>query len=898
MSDALRKELQEKLNEEKWTRAALTSYSVTQFKELDDLIERIRKAGWSTEALQICEEHLEHTKHSIVALYISGILKIEKRAVDDEHLVSLIQLFIDQRKWKIVEYLCQRVLEYGENRFALKTLAHWYETEGREADKVAIWERLIKVDYEEADLVKTLAEKKLEQGSTEEAVDLYKKALHRYIGKGDFPNVKEIWERLLTLAPQDISFFDHAESKIVTMLGEEKAIQLLYLLYEAHKDAEEQDIPISILKQILSYDPRDTRARKALVEAYRKKYAGHSNLEEYLKISNLTQNWRNVHEAIEDFERHIAFDEGNFVYHRTWGVGRIRSIKGDEVVIDFVKKRGHKMSLQLAIDSLQVLDKRHIWVLKAVSSKEKLKKMFLSNVRWGLEVVIKSLENNASIRDIKSELVPSILSSREWTEWSERARELLKTDPMFGNVPNRSDRYMVRSHPVTFEEKIYLRFKAEKNFFARLKTMEEYLQQGEPDSEFFNEMLEYFISFLKGEEITETTICSGLFLSRLLKQYPYLGERIQVDLLDLFSRLDAARTMKDVFAKIQDQDYRRLFLEFVKHNLPGWPKIFKDLFPQYLNRYIIESLHDAGRTDVLQELVDDLFDRYKEEREAFIWLIRNYLDEEWFRKTFELSFERILINFLHLLDITYREIENAKNVVHNRKLNKQVYAFLFQEQRLEQYLLHASEEEVIRIYSLVEDVEGLDPATKIELRHLIMEHFPGIKLPGREEREVVVPRGIMVTPAAYAAKQKELKYLHEVEVPKNSKEISQALLLGDLRENAEYKAAKERQEMLNSTIGKLKEELERAQIVRPDEVDASQISFGTKVTLLNKETKKRETYVILGPWESNPDKGIISYLSPFGSELYGHKEGEELEFTINERTYHYVVEKIEKADMS
>ena len=124
------------------------------------------------------------------------------------------------------------------------------------------------------------------------------------------------------------------------------------------------------------------------------------------------------------------------------------------------------------------------------------------------------------------------------------------------------------------------------------------------------------------------------------------------------------------------------------------------------------------------------------------------------------------------------------------------------------------------------------------------------------------------------------------------KEISAALKMGDLRENAEYKAAKEKQEILNTTAARLKEEIDKAQIFDTNNIDVSKISFGTRVVLDNKETGEKEEYTILGPWESDPANNIISYLSPFGNELWNHTVGEELEFVINDRRYSYRVEEI------
>jgi transcription elongation factor GreA len=252
---------------------------------------------------------------------------------------------------------------------------------------------------------------------------------------------------------------------------------------------------------------------------------------------------------------------------------------------------------------------------------------------------------------------------------------------------------------------------------------------------------------------------------------------------------------------------------------------------------------------------------------------------------------------IHLLDITAREIDNRKDVSANRKLNRQIHTYLFKSGNLAEYINTADEEGVNRIFTLVSDVKDLDPSLVIELKHRILDRFPGFKFYGEEEAEMV-SRGLIVAPASYDAKQKQLQHIHEVEVPQNSQEIAEARAHGDLRENAEYKAAKERQDMLNTTAARLQEEIERAQIVRPKEVDDSAITFGTRVTLLNKDTGETEEYTVLGPWESNPEESVISYLSPLGSKLYNHKEGEELEFSINDRTYNYRVENIDVASFN
>ena len=163
--------------------------------------------------------------------------------------------------------------------------------------------------------------------------------------------------------------------------------------------------------------------------------------------------------------------------------------------------------------------------------------------------------------------------------------------------------------------------------------------------------------------------------------------------------------------------------------------------------------------------------------------------------------------------------------------------------------------------------------------------------------EVVSGGGMLVTQAGMDKKQAELKYILEVEIPKNAKEIGDARELGDLSENAEYKYGKEKQAMLSAAAGKLTEEINSAQVFNKANLKLNKISFGTKVTLLNMDTNQNVVYTILGPWESVPEQNIISYLAPLADELLEAEVGDELHFEINGTKYNFKVLSIEASDL-
>ncbi|MGL4981491.1 MAG: transcription elongation factor GreA [Treponemataceae bacterium] len=894
MSDELIKSVQDMLTEEKWTRATISNYSKNNFLELSSVIEKSIEASCIDEVKLACDEHLAHTKNSIIALYISGMLSLKKKTLDDSALITLINIFVDNKKSNVVTYLCELILlEDENNKTALRTLADIYRDENNE--KIwEIYETLVKVDHDEANIAKLLAEKYEKDGETDSAVDYYKKALLRFVNKNAPSQTKEVWSKLVTLIPREIDFFLLVQRKISKMISSDKSAVLLQELYNYYKESELWDTAIEILKIILSYDEKDSWARKEIVDCFKGKYAGHSQLDDYIRISNLNQSWRNVFEAIGDFEKHISFDAKNFVFHRTWGVGLIRSVIDDEVTINFGKKHGiRKMSLKMAVDALLPLHKEHIWVLKATKSREELVSMIKKDKVWALKTIIKSFGNNCDFKKIKAELVPSVLTANEWTSWGNGASKILSEDPSFGVNPNDISLFMVREHSITSEEKFLYEFKAQKQFFARIDILMRYNDdETDKNSENFTEMFNYFVGYLRSfSQVNEQVIASFLVVRRIVAEHPHLNPNLKYSFSQLFEEIEDVEDLYRSFKDTKNTSIKKDFIHLIKELLPNWAEIYERLFPIVLKKEMIDSLIVAGHTAIVQKLVQKAFENYRDYRETIIFFFKEVQDEQWF-KDMNIPYEKQLIALIHILDITYREISFHRETTENRKISRQVQNIFFKNNTLLDYLLASDIDTITRLYTILDGVK--DPEIdkdKMTIRNRILEKNPDFKFFGGEEK-IHVSRGILVTSKMLEAKKEQLEQIMKVDMPANSKEIGEARDLGDLRENAEYKAAKERQTQLNAMAARLQDEIERAQVFDPTTITTSRISFGTTVVLSNEETGKKETFTILGPWESDPNNGIISYMSPLGNAILNAREEEKLDFVINEKQYKYSVDSI------
>lgn len=124
--------------------------------------------------------------------------------------------------------------------------------------------------------------------------------------------------------------------------------------------------------------------------------------------------------------------------------------------------------------------------------------------------------------------------------------------------------------------------------------------------------------------------------------------------------------------------------------------------------------------------------------------------------------------------------------------------------------------------------------------------------------------------------REELEHLERVERPEIIRAIETARAHGDLSENAEYHAAKERQGMVEGRILALKDKLSRAEIIDCSTVRTDRVVFGTVITLFDVQTETEVTYQLLGPEEVDVKRGAISFLSPLGKALLGKEEEDEV----------------------
>ncbi|NCC66485.1 MAG: transcription elongation factor GreA, partial [Spirochaetia bacterium] len=350
----------------------------------------------------------------------------------------------------------------------------------------------------------------------------------------------------------------------------------------------------------------------------------------------------------------------------------------------------------------------------------------------------------------------------------------LMTNPLFDLSNNETDTYLLRSTPVSYEEKQLSVFRGEKDFYDKIKSLKDFIaSKGDVESDFFFEMVKYFSDMFLEENgafkpiviANDMTFSSFLLLEDLVKKQNmnFINRPENLTFAMLYERVE---NIESCFAAIKDAELKKSFIDHVVDEVANWPKVLAQLFPYYLTGYIPDIFRQNKKTNDFIRIYKDAVENFKEKGNTLLYLLKNGEAKLWAKAG--ISEEQLLFTKLQLLDYTNRCIDNKKDVQENRKNAKTLMGLLFDEKDIFKYIEKGKEENAQKIYSLVANVFDLPGGKKIEIKHAISEKYPSFKFFDELmpiDKESVVPTGLFCTAASLDAKKKELEYIQHVELP-------------------------------------------------------------------------------------------------------------------------------------
>jgi transcription elongation factor GreA len=231
----------------------------------------------------------------------------------------------------------------------------------------------------------------------------------------------------------------------------------------------------------------------------------------------------------------------------------------------------------------------------------------------------------------------------------------------------------------------------------------------------------------------------------------------------------------------------------------------------------------------------------------------------------------------------------------NEKRSNKLRDFILDDQTLLVELIGSADLEVIKDLTRALQLSPcFDDMDKRSLLARIVKSYPAVQsmISGEQTKQ---DSTFLVSWESLERRKNEYAELVQKSIPANSKEIAIARSYGDLRENHEYKAAKEMQKVLMRRKDELESQLSRARGTDYSNPKTDAVNIGTVVQVTDLDANRQDTYTILGAWDSDPDKGIISYLTPIGQSLLNRKLGDEIEFELHGAKHRHRIDKIDVA---
>lgn len=604
--------------------------------------------------------------------------------------------------------------------------------------------------------------------------------------------------------------------------------------------------------------------------------------EEFGKVSFFQEKMRLSHArdktsfqgALSNFLLLNHCEKGNFVYHKAgWGVGVIRdsSFLREQISVEFENLSGAKrdMPFKSGFKSLLPLSKDHFLAMR-FACPARLEEMASSDPIKLITKILSDLGPKTAL-EIKDLISGYVVDDALYAKWWQQVRTKLKKDSFIESPESAKQAFSLRKNQLTLHSRVHDSLSKAATFSTKIAALWNLLRdfpQAAKETATQEKIMKEIGSLLQGKNLLTFEKLELYFLHEMIHDMNEYGPLIQEEIKNLSSPLDDA-------AKIEIVGLKKRFLQAIREYRADWKELFKKAFlqldPSFIKEYSAKELCSEANLKDIEEAYEHLLEHPLSYPETFVWVFQKVIQKESPVFTEERDIERFFENFLLLL----RALESKPE---KRDLVKKMCG-----------LITGNRFKLIRDFFKYTDIPFIREFLLLSSKcHSFTEHdlkvllslaevaHPDIAVK-EEKSEQNVDNVLWTTEEGYHATQKRIEHIGTVEMVENAREIEAARALGDLRENAEYKFALERRSRLQLELKTLSDQFHRARILTKNDVDSSFVSVGTKVKIKDNKGHAQE-YTILGPWDANVDKHILSNQSKLAQSMLGARVGESFSF--------------------
>lgn len=707
----------------------------------------------------------------------------------------------------------------------------------------------------------------------------YLKDFLAQINNRDFHKFLVLWEEYCTSESVEAEEFSQLLKAVKSSEMARHFGQIVETALPLWKTIQNKQDSYEILRLLIDLQTTNSPVLAELTMETLKEFHGSDpKFQERLRLAGL-RNMDNFQGAISKYDLLAHMSKGNTVFHTGgWGTGEIIEVSfvREHLVIEFENVGGRKdLSFSNAFKTLIPLPSSH-FLARRFTNPDLLEQEGKKDPFGLIKLLLHDLGPKTAA-EIKDELAELVIPENEWTKWWQGARAKLKKNPFIES-------------PETVKEPFYLR-KAE-------LSPEERLTQTMQNKTDISQIIQTSYAFvrdtpnaLKNVE-TKQSLQEKLLALANDKQITQ-DQKLQIHLLleQFFGHSTSSKEISDIIQQQEDlaslinsvdiAAFKKRALIAIKENRKDWTSHFLDLLftlPQaQLRDYLLRELNakEENRSK-LEKKLKDLISHPARYPEIVVWYFQKILNED--EETI-LPYQHPTgrIQFFEAFFIVFNVLESSPT---QRDLLKKMYnmisnnRYALVRQLLQQTDLESAKELLLlasKCHSLTShDMKILQSLTEVVHPSLASKQTKGEPKEAQEEE-------IWTTEEGYLRIQEKIRQIGTVEVVENAREIEAARALGDLRENSEFKFAQERRARLQSELKTLSSQLNRARIITPDDIHPHEVGIGCKVEMIDQKGKKTY-YTILGPWDADPEKNILSFNSKLAQAMVGKKPGESFQF--------------------
>lgn len=664
------------------------------------------------------------------------------------------------------------------------------------------------------------------------------------LAKEQFDSIEDHWLARAGEAPEDLDYFVGIARALVGTGEEARARFLLGMLDAELIGAGRWPIRLKLLERAGSLlFPTPEEQHTEILACLRGSHGtspGFEGFVQAVRLDKAPQDLPKTWEKVERFLSLIPFDVGSVVWMEGKGAGRVTEVNLglDSLKIDFEKHKGLTVGFRAAAKLLLPLSPGHV-LRRKMEDKPGLVALAEQSPPELLRLVIESYGRPLAAGEVRTAL-EGVVSESRWTTFWAAARK----HPQVVADNKTRQAYTWVASSADAHETLWRRFE----LAGPRERLSLYRKEGDRDPTFGQRMATALAEWASDQADQEPGTAFEIWFAlerggRLPAETDFGPEQL----------LGAAAEPVAALRGIEDRATKERAYGLTRDLRADWQAIFVGMLsreddPKMLD-LLAESLLPTHSVEFWR-FIDGVLGQPHKNPPAFAWVAERAHRDETFRAR----------NPLRLLQQLFAVLVDGRFT----PLRPRLLPLLESGSTAPRTLAHLSVDHALQAEEAIQRAAGLEAYQRDALTTALHLRFPQLRA---VEDEVIYS-----TPEAIAARREELRALVQEELPQNRKAIEEARAMGDLRENFEYKSARQRHEYLSSRQAKLERELTLARPLDPARIDATEVRIGTRVTLA--ADGRERVITILGPWDSKPEEDILAYESELAQSLIGKKIGD------------------------